>query len=79
MKSQTQRVLERLRQWPLTHLEAERELSVMRLAARINELRREHRIETTMIEVKNRAGEMCRIASYWLRNATPTTREDSHG
>lgn len=67
--TQAEKVLERLRRGPLTALEAQRELGIMRLAARIDELRVQHKIETTMVKVKNREGQVCRVASYWLREA----------
>lgn len=52
MSTQTERVLERLRKGPLTQLEALNELGVMRLGARILELREaHHHILTENIEV----------------------------
>lgn len=71
-KTQQARILERLRQGPLTHLEAETELGVMRLAARVGELRAMgYPIHKALIKVTNRHGEECRIARYTL-----TQKED---
>jgi hypothetical protein len=48
-------------------MEAWSELGIYRLAARVNDLRaRGHNIERTMIETKNRWGEVCRCAEYRL-------------
>ena len=68
--SQTDRVLERLRKAPLTQLEALTELGVMRLGARILELREAgHKIETETVEVATRiAGETARVARYRLQD-----------
>ena len=66
--TQTDRVLERLRKSPLTQLEALTELGVMRLGARILELREAgHEIETETVEVATRiTGETARVARYRL-------------
>lgn len=67
-KTQTDRVLERLRKSPLTQMEALTELGVMRLGARILELREAgHKIETETVEVATRVtGETARVARYRL-------------
>lgn len=67
-KSQVDRVLERLRAAPLTQMEALTELGVMRLGARILELRDAgHKIETETVEVATRiTGETARVARYRL-------------
>lgn len=67
-QSPTDRVLERLKKGPLTQLEALTELGVMRLGARILELRDAgHPIITETVEVATRiAGETARVARYRL-------------
>lgn len=66
-KKQNDRVLARLKSGPLTQMEALRELGVMRLAARIGELREEHEIVTDMVTVTSRrTGEPTRVARYRL-------------
>lgn len=68
-KTQTERVLERLRVGPLTQMEALTELGVMRLGARILELREAHTITTEMVEVPTRiAGQTATVARYTLRD-----------
>lgn len=69
-QSQTDRVLERLKKGPLTQLEALTELGVMRLGARVLELRDAgHPIITETVEVATRiAGETARVARYRLTN-----------
>lgn len=66
--TQTQRVLERLKAGPLTQLEALTELGVMRLGARILELREQgHQIRTETVEVATRVtGETAHVARYVL-------------
>ena len=68
--TQTDRVLERLKKAPLTQLEALTELGVMRLGARILELREAgHEIETETVEVATRiTGETARVARYRLQD-----------
>lgn len=49
----------------ITHLEAESEYGIARLAARIADLRREgHPITSEMVEGKNRRGEPTHYARY---------------
>lgn len=63
--SQRQRVLEWLRQRPLTTLQARNQLFIMSIAARIFELKaRGHNIITTMIPVKHGSKKM--VAQYSL-------------
>lgn len=51
----------------ITHLEAESEYGIARLAARIADLRREgHPITSEMVEGKNRRGEPTHYARYML-------------
>lgn len=66
--TQTDRVLARLQKAPLTQLEALTELGVMRLGARVLELREAgHKIETETVEVATRVtGETARVARYRL-------------
>ena len=45
-------------------LEAWNEIGVYRLSARINDLRKEMKIDTCTVEVKNKFGEICRVAEY---------------
>lgn len=68
--TQTDRVLERLKKAPLTQLEALTDLGVMRLGARILELREAgHAIETETVEVATRiTGETARVARYRLQD-----------
>ena len=68
--TQTDRVLTRLRAAPLTQMEALTELGVMRLGARILELREAgHKIETETVEVATRiAGQTARVARYRLQD-----------
>lgn len=51
----------------ITQLEALRDLGVMRLASRISDLnRRGYRIDSEMVQVKNRYGETCRVKRYYM-------------
>lgn len=65
--SQCARILSRLRVAPLTAAEALSELSVGRLAARVDELRQHgHDIRTEMVDALNVFGEGCRYGRYHL-------------
>ena len=66
--TQTERVYEYLKEYgSITALEALRDLGIMRLGARIFELRAlKYPIRSEMIEVDNRFGEKTRIAKYTL-------------
>lgn len=67
MSTQNDVVLERLRKGPLTHLQAADELGVLRLAARVLDLRTDgHPIISRSITVRNRHGANCRVAEYSL-------------
>lgn len=69
--SQEKRVLQRLKQNPLTQYQASKELGVQRLGARIYDLKAKgHNIHTRTVEVKNRFGDMCRVAEYSLLTST---------
>lgn len=53
----------------ITHLEAESEYGIARLAARIADLRREgHPIVSEMVEGKNRRGEPTHYARYKMED-----------
>ena len=71
MATQEQRVLAHLKTGRrLTQFEALQELGILRLASRINDLKRAgHKIQSKMIEVQNRFGEKCHVASYTLETA----------
>lgn len=65
---QNTEVLERLKKGSLTQIQALHELGVMRLGARIYDLRAKgHVIDATMIEVTNRNGRKCMVARYELK------------
>jgi hypothetical protein len=51
----------------ITPVEALNEYGCFRLAARINDLREEYDIDTTMIERTNRLGKKVKFAEYSLR------------
>lgn len=66
--TQCQRVLQRLHRGPINPLDALTELGVFRLAARINDLRKQgHQINRNMVSVSNRYGETCVVAEYEMR------------
>lgn len=66
VESQNLKVLNHLRnKGPLTPLAAMNSYGITRLAARINDLRKEgHEIQTKMITVQNRDFDKVRIAEY---------------
>lgn len=68
-KTQAERVLEYIKRFgSITTLEAFRDLGVTRLSARIFELRaRGFDIDSTNVTNKNRYGENCTYAKYYLR------------
>lgn len=68
-KTQAERVLEYIKRFgSITTLEAFRDLGVTRLSARIYELRaRNINIESTNVTSKNRYGENCTYAKYFIR------------
>jgi hypothetical protein len=56
---------------PITPKQAEHELGIMRLAARINDIKNgrgvdPHPVETRLVRGYNEAGERCRFAEYRL-------------
>ena len=67
--TQADRVLDYIQKFgSITSLEAFRDLGVTRLSARIFELRnRGLEIESTSVTSKNRYGENCTYAKYFLR------------
>lgn len=68
-KTQAERVLEYIKKFgSITTLEAFRDLGVTRLSARIFELRaRGFDIDSTNVTSKNRYGETCTYAKYFLK------------
>lgn len=66
--SQNQRILEYMNEFgSITHLEAVRDLGVLRLASRVSDLRRlGYLIVSDWVEVRNRWGEKTRVKSYRL-------------
>lgn len=63
--SQNVRILRHLEQAPLTATEAWSELGIMRLAARVHDLRNAgHAIDCETVTVQNRFEEDCRVARY---------------
>lgn len=68
-KTQAERVLEYIKRFgSITTLEAFRDLGVTRLSARIFELRAKgFNIDSTSVTSKNRYGETCTYAKYFLK------------
>lgn len=67
MRSQCDRLLSRLERGPVDPMVALNDLGCFRLAARIRDLRDAgHKIAKQTVEVTNRFGESCRVASYRL-------------
>lgn len=66
--TQNERILDYIREFgSITQLEAIQDISVMRLASRISDLRKQgYNIKSEMITVKNKYQEECRIKRYWL-------------
>lgn len=66
---QTERILRHLEErGSITTLEAITELGILRLASRINDLRRAgHKIVSTSVTGKNRYGETTRFSVYTLK------------
>ena len=62
--NQNTELLRALKTYPLTTGEIYLLLGIGRPASRINELRRKHDIETKMVAVKNRYGDISRVAKY---------------
>lgn len=68
MKTQNERLLDYLKKHgKITQFEAISELGILRLASRVNDCRNSGiSILSSMVEVKNRFGENCRVAEYRL-------------
>lgn len=66
--TQCERILDYLKEHgSITQIEALNDLGVMRLASRVNELRkRGFEIDGEIIEVKNRYGETCSVKRYTM-------------
>lgn len=64
--TQSQRILRHLEDYgSITQMDAIRDYGIMRLASRVNDLRREgHPIITEVVEGRNRYGEKTRWARY---------------
>lgn len=69
--TQAQRILDYMQtHGSITQFEAMQDLGVMRLGARIFELKRlGHKINAQMVVVENRYGEKCRVKRYWMKGA----------
>lgn len=68
MKTQNQQIIDALKSGAgLTALDAQERFGIMRLAARVNDLRADgHNIVSERVEVLNRQGELVKVARYWL-------------
>lgn len=66
--TQNQRILDYLdRYGSITQLEAIRDISVLRLASRVTDLkRRGYLIDSEWVVVTNKYGEKCRVKKYFL-------------
>ena len=66
--TQNERILDYIeRHGSITQLEALAECSVMRLASRVSDLRRQgYPIESKMVRVRNKSGETCHVKRYSL-------------
>ena len=66
--SQNQRILDYINEFgSITHLEAEHNLGVCRLASRVCDLKRlGYPITSKFVTVKNRHGEKCRVKQYMM-------------
>ena len=64
--TQSQRILRHLEDYgSITQMDAMQDYGIMRLASRVNDLRREgHPIVTEVVEGRNRYGEKTRLARY---------------
>lgn len=64
--TQSQRILRHLEDYgSITQMDAIRDYGIMRLASRVNDLRKEgHPIITERVEGRNRYGERCHWARY---------------
>ena len=67
MKTQCDRLLNRLEAGPVDPMVALNELGIFRLAARCHDLRQAgHPVIKQTVSVTNRFGESCRVAQYQL-------------
>ena len=68
--AQCDALLQALTQRAMTAAEIYQELSIYRASARVHDLRKAgHVIHSTEVMVPNRAGQLCRVASYSLPSA----------
>lgn len=70
---------ERLYDYLINHksigpMEALNELGIYRLASRIHDLNKEHRVEKEMVTITNRFGEEVRVAEYFLECDCPVCK-----
>ena len=67
-KTQNQQVLETLKAGQgITALDAQKQFGIMRLAARIADLKAEgHKIVAQKVDVRNRYGQSVKVAKYWM-------------
>lgn len=69
MRSQTDRLIERLKEGPVNPLQSWTELGIYRLGARVYDAKaRGINISKRTIKVKNKFGENCRVAEYFIDN-----------
>lgn len=76
--SQEQKIIDYMNRFNgITQLEALRDLSCMRLASRISNLRkRGYDIKVETITVRNRFGEDCHVARYSLKEGVNHAKQD---
>lgn len=68
--AQNTKVLEALRQGPMTALDAFQRFGVLRMSARVFDLRQAgYDIRSRQVAVTNRDGQTCRVAQYTLGGA----------
>ena len=67
-KTQNQQVYDYLKAGNgITALDAQNEFGIMRLAARIADLKAEgHKIVAQKVDVRNRYGQSVKVAKYWM-------------
>ena len=67
-KTQNQQVLDALKAGQgITALDAQNQFGIMRLAARINDLKADgHKIVSQKVDVRNRYGQSVKVAKYWI-------------
>lgn len=65
--TQAEEILQYMRDYgSITQLQALSDIGCLRLASRITELSAGYKIDKRMIKVKNRRGESCSVAEYFL-------------